>query len=430
MAFWEAIKLGLENIVLHKLRALLTMLGMVFGVAAVISMLSIGGGAKEETLAQINALGIDNIWLKSVKPTEVKEQEEKTDSATQGQQPTSAGTSEWGLTVKDLKHLKIVLPNLEKTILLKELSEDVWTSRKKAQLTVIGTEPDYQFILGLGLVAGRFISRIDFEEGKKICVLGAEAKKALFGPYRQPLGESLRIGNDYFNVVGILEEKPVSKGMRDINRAVYVPFSPDLKKTRTSWSMEEQRAVVESEAEVDEICLKVSDTAFIDETDRIIRNSLKKSHPRGDYEVMVPQELLEQSRKNQWIFNIVMGSIAGISLLVGGIGIMNIMLATVTERTKEIGIRRALGARRRDIIKQFLLETLVLSFIGGIIGIGLGIGGAKGIPLLAGGDYKTIISVYPVFAAFSISLLIGVIFGVYPAYKAAHISPMEALRCE
>jgi len=431
MELWEAIKLGIENIFLHKLRSFLTMLGIVFGVAAVISMLSIGSGAKEEALQQIQTLGVNNIWIKSLQPTEVKEEAEKTPTGSEGQPSgTTTKPAKWGLTIKDLKHLKTIVPNIKNTIVLKEFRENIWSSRKKAELQVIGTEPDYKKIIGLKLASGRFICRIDLEENKKVCILGAEAKKLLFGPYLQPLNQPLRIGNDYFNIVGIIEETSIFKGMRNINRVVYVPFSPDLKKVASTSPTEQEKQVTEVEVEVSEICLQVSDIGLIGETDRIINNSFKKSHPRGDYEVIVPYELLEQSRRTQWIFNIVMGSIAGISLLVGGIGIMNIMLATVTERTREIGIRRALGARRRDIIKQFLVETLVLSLIGGIIGIGLGIAGAKGIPLLAGGEYKTIISFYSALASFSISLLIGIIFGLYPAYKAANISPMEALRYE
>ncbi|MFC1525150.1 ABC transporter permease [Planctomycetota bacterium] len=428
MGFWEAIKLGLENILLHKLRALLTMLGMIFGVAAVISMLSIGSGAREEALEQIRVLGINNIWIRSLKTTEVKEQEEQ--SQVTSSDNSDSGPQDWGLTIKDMNHIKTVVPNLARVVSLKEVREEIRTTRKRVQLQVIGTEPLYQEIMGLKLDNGRFIASIDLEEAKKVCALGAEAKKILFGPYRRALGETLRIGQDYFKVVGILASKPSGKGTRNINLAVYIPFSPELKKTRISWSFEERKTVVESEAEIDEICFQVADTELIQETTQIINNALAQSHPQGDYTITVPQELLEQSRRTQWIFNVVMGSIAGISLLVGGIGIMNIMLATVTERTREIGIRRALGAQRRDIIKQFLVETLVLSFIGGVIGIGLGIGGAKGIPLLAGGEYKTIISIYPVLAAFSISLTIGIIFGTYPAYKAANVSPMEALRHE
>ena len=427
MDLLEAIKLGIENIFLHKLRSFLTMLGIVFGVAAVISMLSIGSGAKEEALQQIQTLGISNIWIKSLQPTEIKE-EEQTTAATNKDKPLT--TKSWGLTLKDLKHLKTIVPNIKKTILLKEFRENIWTSKKRAELQIIGTEPDYSEIVGLKLANGRFINRIDLEEDKKICILGAEAKKILFGPYLQPLNEILRIGNDYFKIVGIIQETSTSKDTKNINRAVYVPFSLELKKIDDSSSTEQEKMITKLDVEVNEICLQVNNIGSINETDRIIRNSLRKLHPKDDYEITVPYELLEQSRRTQWIFNIVMGSIAGISLLVGGIGIMNIMLATVTERTREIGIRRALGATRRDIIKQFLVETLVLSFIGGIIGIGLGIAGAKGIPLLAGGGYKTIISFYPALAAFSISLLIGITFGLYPAYKAANISPMEALRYE
>lgn len=426
MGFWDSVKLGIENILLHKLRASLTMLGMILGVGAVISMLSIGSGAKEEALKQVSALGINNIWLKSQKPPEP---EGKKESVGQGN-ATPSSPKGWGLTIKDINHLKTVIPYINYAVPVKEVRETVRTAYKKVQMQVMGTEPNYQSIINLDLNSGRFITYLDVTEEREVCVLGDEAKIKLFGPYKDPIGEAIKIGDDYYKIIGVLASKPVPKGTRNINNTVYIPFSPKLKKAKVSYSSEDDRPIVEKEAEVDEVGLQLKDVSFIGPAKQIIKNSLKRLHPQGDYEVIIPEELLEQTKRTQWLFNIVMGSIAGISLLVGGVGIMNIMLATITERTREIGIRRALGARRKDIIKQVLIETLVLTFIGGIIGIAFGIGVAKGIPFLAGGEYKTIISSYSVLAAFSISLLIGVVFGLYPAYKAANISPIEALRYE
>lgn len=422
MGLWAAIKLGLENIFLHKLRSFLTILGMVFGVGAVISMLSIGSGAREEALEQVRALGIDNIWIKSQKPPEpIGADKEPTE--------LKGASAQWGLTVKDAAHLKAVVPNIKYLVVSKEINQVIRSESKKANLPLVATEPNYLRAARLRVAQGRFLTPLDLKLHKKVCVLGSEAKRILFGPYKKALKKHLRIGPDYFTIVGLVKEKLLSKSGRNINRVVWVSFVPELGFFNTE-GMNEGEAAPEAQAEVTEICLKIEDETLIEETDRIIRHVLNRLHPQEDYEVIVPYEILAQGQRTHWIFSIIMGSIAGISLLVGGIGIMNIMLATVTERTKEIGIRRAVGARRKDIIKQFLIETLVLTSVGGLIGILVGIAGAKGIPLLAGGEYQTVISVYPILASFLISLSIGIIFGMYPAYKAANISPIEALRYE
>ena len=425
MTFFEFVGLGIENIFIHKLRSSLTILGMVFGSAAVITMLSIGSGAKEETIQQIKSLGSDNLWIKSQKPPERGgNKEEDTENNIPGR--TAVVTS--GLTSNDARHLKEIIFTAQYIVPLKEVREDVYSAKKKTELRVVATGPDYQIVAGLTLRQGRFISRLDIEQKKKVCVLGFKAGKALFGPFKNPLGETVRIGLEYFRVVGVLRRKPVSSGGQDINQEIYTPLSITVGQFKSSY--ENKAMMLRDEAEVDEIVLKIKDDSLVEVTARMVRNYLKRSHPRGDYELIVPQELLRQIRRAMRMFNIVMGSIAAISLLVGGIGIMNIMLATVTERTREIGLRRAVGASRRDIIKQFLIETLVLALLGGIIGIGVGIAGAKIIPFLTGGEYKTIVSSYSVLAAFFISLLIGIIFGMYPAYKAAQTSPIEALRYE
>jgi putative ABC transport system permease protein len=420
MGLLEAIKLGIENILAHKLRAFLTMLGMVLGVGAVISMLSIGSGAKEEAIQQVEALGINNIWIKSKKPAEAQTKKEE-DSQ-------QKGTQKWGLTLKDASHLKNVVPDVAYIIPIKEVRENIWSAQKKIQSNTLAVTPEYQTVMRLKINKGRFISHLDLNEEKNVCILGEEAEKMLFGYYKSALGEDIKIGNNYFHVIGVLNKKLVPKGTLNVNQTVYLPFSTDYRKTVVTYV--NNKTVVEKDAEIDEICIQLNDIKFIGHIKQIIDNSLKRLHPQGDYEITVPEELLEKTRQMQRLFNIVMGSIAGISLLVGGVGIMNIMLATVSERTREIGIRRALGARHKDIVKQFLIETSVLTFIGGMIGIGFGIGISKLIPLLAGGQYKTILSPYPVLAAFFISLLLGLIFGMYPAYKAACISPIEALRYE
>jgi putative ABC transport system permease protein len=296
---------------------------------------------------------------------------------------------------------------------------------------VFGTTPEYFNIGNLRLKKGRFISDLDMKYANSICVLGADAKKELFG-YKNPLGKKIKIGDKYFQVVGVLCGRKIAKigaiQVRNINNDIYIPYSVFANKFGKTTFVFEAGRLEMIEVEVDELIINIKDPGAVLDTAGVIKSYLKKSHPKGDYEMVVPLELLKQHEKTQRIFNIVMISIALISLIVGGIGIMNIMLANVAERTKEIGTRRALGARRTDILKQFLIEAVVLSLVGGCIGIVTGIVGAYAIANLAG--WKMLITYYVVIAAFVISSLTGIIFGTYPAYKAARLNPIEALRME
>jgi putative ABC transport system permease protein len=271
---------------------------------------------------------------------------------------------------------------------------------------------------------GRFITRFDLADIKNVCILGSEVKQALFG-YRNALDATIRIGDEWFTVVGVMESKVVREGkataikVRNLNRDVYIPIATAISRFP---SVGDPRAV-------GEIAVRVARSEDVSATAHRIQEVLQQTH-RGieDYEVMIPEELLAQAQQTQRIFNIVMGSIAGISLLVGGIGIMNIMLANVSERTREIGIRRAIGATKWDILGQFLIETVLICLAGGTIGILLGFGMAKAITLYA--KWETGFTVTSVIIAFGTSASVGLVFGLFPARRAAQLDPIQALRFE
>jgi len=409
--FEESFSVSLSGLFSHKLRSFLTMLGIIFGVAAVIAMLSIGAGAKKEALDQIRLLGVDNIILRSNPIT--TEQDER-----------GTVVEAKGLTMDDARSLNILNPLVEASVPQKEIS-DVRISRKSEEVTttVVGTIPDYENVLNSRTVRGNFFNYQDVHQARRVCVLGNKIKHQLFY-FENAVGKQIKIGDLWFSVIGVMEPKPQSTGKggvgdRDLNMDVYIPLSSAIHRFD----------IDPTEPEVDQIILKVSDEKRIKEAANLARSLLNLRHNQmEDYKIIVPEELLRQSQKTQRIFNIVMGAIAGISLLVGGIGIMNIMLATILERTREIGIRRAIGATRKDILGQFLIEAILLSFSGGLIGILLGFLMTKTISSYA--HWKTIVDLSSILLAFFVSTGVGIIFGIYPARKAALLDPIESLRYE
>ncbi len=306
----------------------------------------------------------------------------------------------------------------------KEMDETrVSRKSEEALATLVGTTPDLEKVLNLIPAKGNFFTYQDVHEARRICVLGHQIKRQLFY-YEDAVGEPIKIGNLWFTVAGVIEPKPGSTGKggvgdRDMNLDVYIPLS----------SLNHRFDIDPAESEVDQIILNVSDETRIKEAANLARSLLQLRHNQmEDYRIVVPEELLRQSQRTQRIFNIVMGAIAGISLLVGGIGIMNIMLATILERTREIGIRRAVGATRKDILGQFLIEAILLSFSGGLVGILFGFLMTKAISSYAG--WKTIVDIGSILLAFCVSASVGIVFGIYPARKAALLDPIESLRYE
>ncbi len=412
MSDWSStIGIGLKGLLLRKVRTLLSTLGIVFGVAAVISMMSIGEGARREAIQQIQLLGTNNIRIRQLQLTGEKRAE------------TERRFSR-GLTYDDAMLIAARLPSLIGVAPLKFVDAEVRVEGRQGIAQVVGTSPEYETVTNFRIAEGRFITRFDLLDTKSVCVLGSEIKEELFG-HRNALGSAIRIGDVWCSVVGLMEPKVVREGkatvikVRNINRDVYIPITSALSRFL---SVADPRGVGEIAVRV----ARADDVAF---TARLIQGLLQRTH-RGmeDYEIMVPEELLAQAQQTQRIFNIVMGAIAGISLLVGGIGIMNIMLANVSERTREIGIRRAVGATKRDILSQFLIETVLVCLAGGTIGILLGFGMAKTITLYA--NWETGFTLTSVLIAFGTSATVGLVFGLFPARRAAQLDPVQALRFE
>lgn len=416
------LKAGWKNIYLHKLRSLLTALGIIFGVASVIAMLAIGEGASYEAKEKIKELGSNNIIVKAVKP------------------PTPPGTQQtvllpvYGLTSEDIRKIETI-PSVEKVVPTWEDKRDVWYLEKSTSVRLVGTYPEYPYVTNLHISKGRFFNQLDNELAKPYAVIGSSVKKKLF-PLEDAIGKSIRIGSNYFIVIGVAGEKAITSGVgfeaEDINFDVYIP----LKTQRIyygEYTVGERtgaglRGIERTWVKYHRLIIKVKDMQQIITTAAIVEDILKAGHKQDDYEILVPLQLLKQAEHTARIFNIVLGSIAAISLIVGGIGIMNIMLATVTERTREIGIRRALGAKRSDIIKQFLTEAVILSSTGGFIGVLLGIIIPKIVTKLT--NMTTIVTLWSIVIAFSISVAVGITFGIYPARKAAYLDPIQALRYE
>jgi putative ABC transport system permease protein len=404
------VRVGVRSLLAHKLRSALTTLGIVFGVAGLVAMMSIAEGARRESMEQIRLLGTNNVRVNQVELTgELREEADLKGSD--------------GLSERDVELLRAALPNLLGAAPVRFVEEPVFAKNREATGRVVATNADYGRITDFHAERGRFLSALDVREGKRVAVIGSSVKRELFG-YRNPIGQRIRIADTWFRVVGLMEEKRIREGrtsliqLRDINTDIYVPITTA-----------DARFPSERGSGIHEIVIQVEDAREVVATSRIVDRVLRRAHHGvEDYEIVVPAQLLRQAQATQRVFNVVMGSIAAISLLVGGIGIMNIMLTTVTERTREIGVRRALGATRRAVLQQFLVETVLMSATGGVVGILLGAAMARSISLLAG--WQTVLSPESAVVAFAISGCVGVAFGLYPARRAASMSPMAALRAE
>jgi putative ABC transport system permease protein len=427
---WAAtIQLGIRNLRLHKLRSSLTMLGTILGVGSVIAMLAIGEGSKQHAVAQIERLGASNVIIRSVKP----DMERDAASSATGSQHQASRVLEYGLRYSDLDRLRKGLPTVARAVPIALVRRDAQHGRYVVKnVRILGTTPDYLTVKNLKLRRGRFIKDLDVTSTANIAVLADGAARRLFG-FEDPIGKPLLLGSGAYRVVGLLASqdsgsaRPGAIGHDDFNNDICIPITSarrrlgELQMIVRAGSREFERT------QLSEITLEVRDERLVSATAAMARKLLETGHPGArDFEIQVPLELLEQVQQEKRIWNVVLGSIAGISLLVGGIGIMNIMLANVTERTREIGIRRALGAKRRHIIAQFLVETTVLSSGGGLIGILVGVSIPAVVTLVA--DIETRLSLSSICLAFGISVAIGIIFGLYPARRAARLNPIEALR--
>lgn len=411
MNFSEVINTGFSGLKAHKLRTFLTMLGIIFGVGAVISMLSIGEGAKKEALEIINLMGAKNIIIQNL------EYEEDKLKTIREKSP--------GLSLKDFLALQDGVPYIKHLSPQKLIKANFIRSVDgKSEARVIGTDPKYPLTLNLLVDRGRFFDEFDNAQHANVCVIGHQVKRDLFA-FKNPLGQRIKVNNQWFEVIGTTLKKGKAKGeiegieIESIANDIYIPIKTALKKFELG----------EYDPQLSEIAVTMEDPGYIRDAAVYIDRLLLRLHRDiKDYKITVPEELLRQAHETQRIFNIAMGFIAGISLLVGGIGIMNIMLASVLERTREIGIRRAIGARQIDILSQFITEAVFISLVGGVIGIGAGFGISKRVSLYA--HWRTLISVFSIVISFGIAVSVGLIFGIYPAYIASNLNPIEALSYE
>ncbi len=406
---------------LHKLRSLLTILGLVFGVASVIIMLAIAEGAGREAQRQIESLGIRNVIVKSIKPSDVEASSDR-----------SSGILEYGLTYLDMRRIRETLPEVKRIAPLREFRYEARVLDRAMEVTLIGIEPDYYETNDLEMSLGRFLDASDLSGQTNSCVIGSEVAEQLFR-FESPIGQTVQIANQQmFRVVGVNKKKMGSAGSgssisaQNFNRHMYIPLTTDRNRMGELLIYVQQGTETYERLELSQITIEVATTSDVKKTAAAVESLLAVTHEKQDYEITIPLDLLERAKATQRIFNFVLGSIAAISLLVGGIGIMNIMLATVSERTGEIGIRRALGATKSDITTQFLVETSVLSASGAFIGAVVGVAAPPLISWLSGRE--TALTIWGPMIAVLVAMSTGLIFGIYPARRAATLDPIEALR--
>ena len=412
--FLPDLRMGFDNLRAHTLRSLLTMLGMIFGVAAVVAMLSIGAGAQQEVMAFIEQLGVRNL---------IVEAREAPDSqALQKVRRLSAG-----LGFQDFRMIQANLEGVTASTPRKRFTPSKLLPRPQGDPPIVyGVGTSYPTIANLVLVAGRFFEEEEAAAAAPVAVLGEAAAASLFGA-DDPIGRFVKVNDQWFQVIGLagpqltVQSEVSGVPAQDRNNLIYVPLHAAIFRLEDGNSRQKD--------EIDGIYLQMRSSGEVPAAAALVRGLLNVAHREaGDFTIVSPAELLAEQRRTQRIFEMVMVAIASISLLVGGIGIMNIMLASVMERTREIGVRRAIGARRRDVVRQFLIETTIISLIGGLVGVAVGVGLSQLIGSLAG--WSTIVTTTSIVLAFAVSVSVGLVFGLYPAIRAARLDPVKALHYE
>ena len=412
--YFADLSFGLENLMLHKLRSLLTMLGMIFGVAAVIAMLSIGAGARQQVMAMIEQMGVRNVIVEA-------------HEANSWEDLQQVRKLSLGLTLRDFRVIQSNVAGLIQGTPRKRFTPGRMVPKPQHDMPVIyGVGANYQQIANLKVMQGRFFDNDENSHAAPVAVLGQGAKSSLFGQ-TDAVGKYIKVNEQWFDVIGVagpqLSAQTGNSDLpsQDLNNLIYVPLASAM------FRLEDGRSGYKDD--IDGIYLQVASSLDTIPTADVVRGLLNASHKdAGDFSVIAPAELLAQQKRTQHIFDLVMVAIASISLLVGGIGIMNIMLASILERTREIGIRRAMGARQKDVIRQFLVEAVLISLLGGLIGIAFGFGMSRLIAWLAG--WSTVTTVSSILLSFLFSVSVGLLFGIYPARKAARLDPVEAIRYE
>ncbi|MEI7896889.1 MAG: ABC transporter permease [bacterium] len=448
--------IALEAVFLNKFRSILTALGIIFGVAAVITMMAIGNGAKKEILDQMKLVGVNNILIapKSAKQknTPAKSVDQGTQSAEQNDEKNKGKFSP-GLSLKDSEAIRSIIPTVSKVSPEVIFETDIMKDGVKTTAKFTGITPDFFHVFALELQEGQMFNEEQLKDGKAVCIIGPVLKSKFF-PTENAVGKDIKCGPIWLRIIGVLKKREVSQssidnlGISDYNNTIYAPIQTLLRRFRdrsmvtaaslhgSSSQIDDNSYMVMSGSEgentrdqVDKIVVQVKESADIGPTVEILKKMMLRRHSGvEDVEIKVPELLLKQEQRTKDIFNIVLGAIASISLLVGGIGIMNIMLASVMERIKEIGIRQAIGATKRDIVLQFLMEATLLSLSGGMIGIVLGLALSKIVMELT--DILTIVSPISVIISFGVSASVGIIFGYMPSHRAAAQDPVESLRHE
>lgn len=407
--------LGLQNLLLHGMRSFLTMLGMIFGVAAVVSMLSIGAGARQKVMAFIEQMGVRNLIVEAKETTE-------------WQAHAKIRKITPGLTLEDYRVIQSDVPGIEASTPRKRMTPSrIIPASQQDVPAVYGVNAAYQQIGGLRVLQGRFFTDAEDRDGAPVCVLGAAARFNLFGS-ADPVGQWVKVNEQWLRVIGIVSPQLGAPSdatgvlpSTDVNNVIYTPLGAAILRLEDSYS--------DVRDEIDGIYVKLRNGQDLEQSAQIVRAILQSSHHgANDYSVIVPAELLAEQRKTEQLFNTVMVAIASVSLLVGGIGIMNIMLVSVTERTREIGLRMAIGATEGNVQQQFLIEAVVLSLMGGTVGILFGLTASYVITQTLG--WPVLVSPVVIVIAVLFSMAVGVFFGFYPARKAAQLDPIEALRYE
>jgi putative ABC transport system permease protein len=436
----QTFRLGVFSLFLHKLRSALAVLGIMIGITAVIWLVAMGEGVSYQAQQQIKDLGANNIIVRSVKP------------AVEGSNAGRGMFLEYGLLRDDYKRIVSNIPVIQEIVPMREIRKEIRCLDRTVDGRLVGCTPEYLILNHLTMDRGRFLTDRDSTPPENVAVLASSTAKELF-PYEDPVGRTIQIDSDFYTIVGTTNERDPTAAIggsldsQNYNYDVYIPLETlrvrigDMIFTSRSGSREGE--VVQ----LSQITISLPDLTYVDETAEVIRILVDKYHPDKDVGVVVPKELLRQAELLRMMFNVLLVLIAGISLLVGGIGIMNIMLATVTERTREIGVRRALGATRNDIVQQFVVEAVVLTGIGGGLGVGIGflIGPffstlrdraeawfpdqMEAVPSVIM-NLEPLIAPWSIVASLAISIAVGMLFGIYPAFRAANMDPIEALRHE
>ena len=449
--YFHDIEIAIESLLGNKLKSVLTALGIIFGTAAVISMLAIGNGAQQEILDQIKMVGVNNIVISPIQDiTGAGENDEETSGNGNGMQEKFSP----GLTMNDVQAIKEIIPSVKKITPEIVANSFVVQNGRRVAAKVIGIDNDYFDLYNVNLEKGQFFNDYQVDNGIPVCVIGANISSKVFSDV-DPINQYLKFGHVWLKVIGVLEKTSVSlsaadnAGVNVVNDNVFIPVqtmllryqnralinSKSLSSGSSFWGgwffsfSGSKETTTSNYHQLDKIIVQVEETEQLTTTTEILSRMLMRRHMNvKDFEITVPELLLKQQQRTKDIFNFVLGAIAGISLIVGGIGIMNIMFATVMERIKEIGIRLALGAKKADIIAQFLSEAILISVSGGLIGVVLGVVFSKLIMKFTG--ILTIISPGSIIIAFGVSAIIGVIFGISPAKRAAEKDPIESLRYE